>query len=601
MPIVLDQAGDSKPEYVRNPDDFLRLGHDQGAPRVMSLTKTRQPVGNKAELQQQCRDRGLDDSGTIPVLKERLGPEPAFETYGRPSGFGHIIDDTTNLMKWAERMVALGIAIDPDVLHRLQGIDPADEKKTLDGIVARAREAADADMPSARGTWAHLLTEWAEDHTRTRPIPEDRFGIDTETASRIADGWLKLLDDNSLTVVATEAKVVHDGLRLAGSLDRIVMTGKPLEFGDVQIAAGQHVIVDPKTSRLHGDASGVPSYWSPYGPQLLAYAEAVPYDVHAEQRNAWPFDVNQDHALIAHLDMDHLSDTGEVKWQLIAVDLEVARQGVAAIQAANAYHKATKFLMPDTVTVVASKSAAPSNQGGVEQRAEVTGVAPVASAPTPPNAAQALATEIGKYDHSLKAMVAAEWPVDVPKPGAVRDGSASWNDVQVEQVRQAIATALPEWTTSSEPVTDRFVTEPRTDTPPEPTRTRDEVDALIIAIASSGVRGVVNAWLRQAADNDTSFDPRTHRTVRRYEQTRAAYRLAQASEGSGDDEMTRAILACVTGNEQARMPSFAVGVLIGDLTADEATKCSLIADGIHDGTWSLLIDPDDESMTVSAA
>lgn len=110
------------------------------------------------------------------------------------------------------------------------------------------------------------------------PQPEPRFGIpDTVSPEDIARGWLQLLDDNGLEVVACEAKVVNDDLRLAGTLDRLVRLTRPLTFGDVTIAKGSVVVLDIKSSKLHADDDGLPSYWASYPIQIYAYAAGVPY------------------------------------------------------------------------------------------------------------------------------------------------------------------------------------------------------------------------------------------------------------------------------------------------------------------------------------
>lgn len=118
------------------------------------------------------------------------------------------------------------------------------------------------------------------DHLR----PEPRFGIpDTVTPEDIARGWLQLLDDNGLEVVATEAKVVNDELRLAGTLDRLVRLTRPLTFGEgddaVTIAAGSVVVLDIKSSKLRADDDGLPGYWASYPIQIYAYATGVPYHI----------------------------------------------------------------------------------------------------------------------------------------------------------------------------------------------------------------------------------------------------------------------------------------------------------------------------------
>lgn len=156
---------DTAPGAVRKPGDFRRRGVD-GPPVVPSLTKTRQPTGKKADLVAKCEARGIDVpvKVTVAQLKDLLGPEPADDVYGRPSGFGELIDDGWNLIKWKERQVCLGIAMEPGVLRELQDAD--DERKALDKIAAVAHDRAGSDIGARRGTWVHSLTEWAEEALR---------------------------------------------------------------------------------------------------------------------------------------------------------------------------------------------------------------------------------------------------------------------------------------------------------------------------------------------------------------------------------------------------------------------------------------------------
>jgi len=149
------------------PGDFKRQGPD-GPPYVKSLTKTRQPQGNKAELLEQAKARDLfvPPKTTVPELRELLGPEPAWELYGRPSGFGRLIEDEWNLHKWRERNTVLGIAMDPDLLMIMQDVgDDLSEREALDRICNRAHDTEHADtmMAADRGTFIHKLTEWADE------------------------------------------------------------------------------------------------------------------------------------------------------------------------------------------------------------------------------------------------------------------------------------------------------------------------------------------------------------------------------------------------------------------------------------------------------
>jgi hypothetical protein len=86
---------------VREPGDLPR--HPKtGAPQVTDPTKTRQPQGKKDELIAQAVAKGIEvpAKATIQQLKELIGVEPAWELYGRPSGYGDLIDNPFNLIKW---------------------------------------------------------------------------------------------------------------------------------------------------------------------------------------------------------------------------------------------------------------------------------------------------------------------------------------------------------------------------------------------------------------------------------------------------------------------------------------------------------------------
>ena len=274
------------------PGDFKRQGPD-GPPYVKSLTKTRQPQGNKAELLEQAKARDLfvPPKTTVPELRELLGPEPAWELYGRPSGFGRLIEDEWNLHKWRERNTVLGIAMDPDLLMIMQDVgDDLTEREALDRICNRAHDTEHADtmMAADRGTFIHKLTEWADDGaTGTPPWCDPRFNLTDRDVDLIAHSWRKLIVDNDLEILATEAKVVNDELRLAGTLDRIVRLGRDLRFDGITIPRGTVLVLDIKTSTLHADGNGYPSYWAAFPLQVYAYATSVPYDTETNTRGEW--------------------------------------------------------------------------------------------------------------------------------------------------------------------------------------------------------------------------------------------------------------------------------------------------------------------------
>ena len=102
-------------------------------------------------------------------------------------------------------------------------------------------------------------------------------------------------------ILAVEASCVDDTWRLAGTLDRIARTTRPLRFvrasGEiVDVPAGTVLVLDVKTGEDRIDRG----YWQGYAIQIASYAQSVPYDTEAETRGEWPWPIDQQHALIAH-------------------------------------------------------------------------------------------------------------------------------------------------------------------------------------------------------------------------------------------------------------------------------------------------------------
>ena len=339
----------------RQPGEFKRKGKD-GAPYVKSLTNTRQPTGLKPELLAKCAERDIfvPPKSTVADLKDLLGTEPAWELYGRPSSFGKLISDDWSLFKWLERNTVLGIAMDPQLLRILDDVaaEGMTENQALDAIAAKAHDPdhADTKLAADRGTFCHVLTEWADaGMTGTPPWCDPRFDLTDKMVDAVAAGWLRLLEDNGLELLASEATVINDEYRLAGTLDRLARLTKPLVFDDITIPAGTVIVLDIKTSKLNPGTDGTPVWWDSYPLQLAAYAGSKMYDPDTDTRSEWPFTIDQYHAVIAHLDIPKLMD-GEAVWQLIHVDLGVARRGIDALHAAEGYNAAPKFKMAATPT-----------------------------------------------------------------------------------------------------------------------------------------------------------------------------------------------------------------------------------------------------------
>ena len=181
-----------------------------------------------------------DPSGELVKSGERKGL-PKLALYARPSGFSDIIEDQYNLTKWLERRVALGIAVQLNGVANVEldrnldellllEVDSPEWKAAADKVVVRAKEAAQTSLAADRGTHVHALTE---DHDGgaswlARAQAGEDLGLGVNVQAALVDAWQRMLDECGFEVLASEAKVVHDGWRLAGTLDRVVRLTRDL-------------------------------------------------------------------------------------------------------------------------------------------------------------------------------------------------------------------------------------------------------------------------------------------------------------------------------------------------------------------------------------
>lgn len=376
MPVATDTCAPSTVE--RAPGQFARHGKT-GAPIVTHPTKTTKQDGNKAELIALCAARGIavPEKATVAKLQELLGPRPHRVTYGRPSSLGKQIENMTNIQKWSERAVALGLWLElrsmvnmhgefaafdgrvaNGILMELAAFDPQDlddkEAKTLlDSIAVRAKNTAQAGLAADRGTHHHELTE---DHDNevdwiNRAERGEDLGVSQPVQAALVAAWSKMLEQFDIEILAVEATCVDDLWRQAGTLDRICRLRKPLRFitttGEyVELPAGWVGILDLKTGKLRLDRSGFVSYWHGYAVQLASYAHSVRYNPDTDERTDWEWSIDQQYAVIAHLDILAALE-GEAVCRLVLVDLEAGRHAGALCVAAREWEARTNvFSIP---------------------------------------------------------------------------------------------------------------------------------------------------------------------------------------------------------------------------------------------------------------
>lgn len=307
-----------------------------------------------------------DASGDLVKSGERKG-QPKLAKYSRPSGYGELIQSTYNLQKWAERMVVAGFVLGlDDQTGRMLDKPPAfdeesdDWREFADTVAVRAKERAQYMLAAERGTHAHELTEHHD--TERDPIAllerGESLGIGEGPAKVLLSAWRNMLERYGMEVLATELPVVNDTYRCAGTLDRIVRLGRPLQFtmptGElVKLEPGSVVVLDIKTGKLR-EKNGQVSWWSNYPIQIAIYAGGSGYDPDTDTRAPLPWPVDQQWAIIAHLDV-LAAMAGEEHCELILVDLGVGRTGADLVKAAKAYDKADKFSLLGMCDLVDAK------------------------------------------------------------------------------------------------------------------------------------------------------------------------------------------------------------------------------------------------------
>lgn len=197
-----------------------------------------------------------------------LQPEPTRDRYGRPmvldpSGkrvaytrcttFVKSIEDTFNLSRWQQRMVALGLASRPDLLLSVSA--HRDDKKRLDEIAEQAQEAAKAHAAATTGTALHALTEQMDRGQEVGVVPDEYLADLAAYATATQD----------LKHLSIEQFSVNDWLKVGGTPDRVVRY------------RGKRYIADLKTGSIEFGFLSIAA-------QLAVYARSRPYDVTTDER-----------------------------------------------------------------------------------------------------------------------------------------------------------------------------------------------------------------------------------------------------------------------------------------------------------------------------
>lgn len=184
--------------------------------------------------------------------------------YTRMSTLAKVLDDTTNLTAWKQRMTAIGLLKSTPLMTRLEGVvakgdlDGYEAKKALRSICNDAVNEAGGKDKASTGTGLHALTE-AVDFGGSLEFVSQRNRALMDAYSGALQGYEPL---------AGEQFVVVDAIRAAGTFDRLWRTPD-----------GRVVIGDLKTGRW--DAK----YPMGVCGQLAGYANGAYYDAETGARS----------------------------------------------------------------------------------------------------------------------------------------------------------------------------------------------------------------------------------------------------------------------------------------------------------------------------
>ncbi len=235
--------------------------------------------------------------------------------YTRASSLGKALDDETGLIKWKQRMTAIGVAARRDLILAVNA--HRDDKSRMGELVESAMDAAESGAAATSGTALHELMD-AYDKGRNPYMPEEYR----------ADVAAYLEATSDLEFVRSETFVVDDELRVAGTYDNLFRTKWPLTTPTGEtIDEGTLLIADKKTGQeiKYGHTA--------WAVQLATYAHGLRYDI-AERKRLDPEPINRSWGLIIHVPV--MAGEATVYWIDLFKGRELGRLSVKVREARKA-------------------------------------------------------------------------------------------------------------------------------------------------------------------------------------------------------------------------------------------------------------------------
>jgi hypothetical protein len=182
-------------------------------------------------------------------------------TYSRCTTFIKCIDRSEALDRWMQRRAMEGFSLAPDELQALV-MSVQDDREKMNGVWLRALDFGGAKRLAEMGTAAHRVAEWHDLGSVPDFLP-DRY----EVALR---GWIAAT--RYFRWVHIEKFMVHDGLKVAGTPDRVG------EYHPCPNCGRILYIIDLKTGRVDEYTELQQAM------QFGIYANSAYYNVHTGER-----------------------------------------------------------------------------------------------------------------------------------------------------------------------------------------------------------------------------------------------------------------------------------------------------------------------------
>lgn len=227
--------------------------------------------------------------------------------YRRTTKFISQLENTWNLDRWGERMVALGMGMRDDLVLAAASLTAEEQDKdALDKVADAAKEHARASQKSTKGTALHKICERIDrgEDLSTISIPEAH--------KEDVEAYLEWKRVTGVTYELIECMRVHDAYKVAGTPDRTGYLG------------GKCYIIDLKTGDIDWNDTQ-----REIAQQLAMYAHSKAYDPDQEKRPGFklgrfpdPTQVDQLKAVVIHL------PAGEGRCESHWVDIQKGWEGI---------------------------------------------------------------------------------------------------------------------------------------------------------------------------------------------------------------------------------------------------------------------------------